>query len=84
MASNFPAGDLLDAIDFAASKHKFQKRKGDNSPYINVPIMENLTKQHPIGVANILAKEGGVTDVTTLIGAVLHEYYFSEFNTKYC
>ena len=41
--------DLIKAADFAAKKHKNQKRKDpEQTPYIN----------HPIGVANILANEG--------------------------
>jgi (p)ppGpp synthase/HD superfamily hydrolase len=55
---------LLEAVNFAAEKHKFQKRKGDDSPYIN----------HPIGVAYILHNEGHVRDLNVLIAGVLHEY----------
>ena len=55
---------LLLAINFAAIKHIHQKRKGDDSPYIN----------HPIGVATSILKEGGITDSNVLIAAVLHEY----------
>ena len=41
--------DVIKAADFAAIKHRDQRRKGpDKAPYIN----------HPIGVANILANEG--------------------------
>ena len=41
--------DLIKVADFAAKKHKNQKRKDpEQTPYIN----------HPIGVANILANEG--------------------------
>ena len=41
--------DLIKAADFAAKKHRDQKRKDpEQTPYIN----------HPIGVANILANEG--------------------------
>ncbi len=41
--------EVLKAANFAAQKHRFQKRKDkDGTPYIN----------HPIGVANILAEEG--------------------------
>ena len=55
---------LLTALEFAANKHRFQKRKGaDASPYIN----------HPIAVANLLATQGGVTDLPTLIAAILHD-----------
>jgi len=55
---------LLEAIAFAADKHRRQRRKdADGSPYIN----------HPIGVATVLASEGDVSDETTLMGAVLHD-----------
>lgn len=55
---------LLDALSFAAAKHRDQRRKGgDASPYIN----------HPIRVAQILAGAGGVTDVAVLQAAVLHD-----------
>ena len=54
---------LLEATNFAADKHKHQRRKGDNSPYIN----------HPIGVAYLLHTEGNVRDLNALIGGVLHE-----------
>ena len=41
--------NIIKAADFAAKKHRDQRRKGpDKAPYIN----------HPIGVANILANEG--------------------------
>lgn len=56
--------DLLKAADFAAKKHKNQRRKdSEQSPYIN----------HPIGVAHILTEEGGVKDVSVLITALLHD-----------
>lgn len=52
------------SINFAAIKHRDQRRlDAQKSPYIN----------HPIGVANILANEGDVTDTETLISAVLHD-----------
>ena len=55
---------LVAATDFAARKHKDQRRKdSEQTPYIN----------HPIGVAQILSKEGSVTDVDVLIGALLHD-----------
>lgn len=50
-------GGLLEAAHFAARKHRDQRRKdAHQSPYIN----------HPIGVAYLLWKEGGVTDLATL------------------
>jgi hypothetical protein len=56
--------DLLAAISFAAAKHSTQRRKDvDASPYIN----------HPLQLAHVLATEGGVIDVETLMAAVLHD-----------
>ena len=55
---------LVLAADFAARKHRDDRRKdAEKTPYIN----------HPIGVAKILTDEGQVTDVNTLIGALLHD-----------
>jgi guanosine-3',5'-bis(diphosphate) 3'-pyrophosphohydrolase len=59
-----PATTLLDALDFAARKHRDQRRKDAGaSPYIN----------HPIAVAHVLATEGGVTELDVLVAAVLHD-----------
>lgn len=58
------AQKLLKALEFAAEKHRDQRRKGvEASPYIN----------HPIQVAEILARRGHVDDLTTLMAAVLHD-----------
>ena len=55
---------LLKAIEFAARKHSTQRRKDEEaSPYIN----------HPIAVAHLLADTGGITDLITLMAAVLHD-----------
>lgn len=55
---------LLEALRFSAHKHRDQRRKDRNaSPYIN----------HPIEVASILANDGGVDDITTLVAAILHD-----------
>jgi len=55
---------LLQALAFAATKHRDQRRKGaDGSPYIN----------HLIDVATILAAVGHVEDEPLLIAAVLHD-----------
>jgi len=55
---------LLDAVLFAAERHKDQRRKDKNaSPYIN----------HPLGLAKLLAVEGKVNDADVLIAAVLHD-----------
>ncbi|XP_065497427.1 guanosine-3',5'-bis(diphosphate) 3'-pyrophosphohydrolase MESH1 [Caloenas nicobarica] len=58
------AAALLEAADFAARKHKGQRRKDpEGTPFIN----------HPIGVARILAHEAGVTDIVVLQAALLHD-----------
>jgi guanosine-3',5'-bis(diphosphate) 3'-pyrophosphohydrolase len=59
-----PTQLLLRAVTFAAEKHKNQPRKNaGGTPYIN----------HPLAVAELLANEGGVDDVTVLVAAVLHD-----------
>ncbi|XP_008562965.1 PREDICTED: guanosine-3',5'-bis(diphosphate) 3'-pyrophosphohydrolase MESH1 isoform X2 [Galeopterus variegatus] len=51
------AAQLLEAADFAARKHRQQRRKDpEGTPYIN----------HPIGVARILTHEAGITDIVVL------------------
>ena len=55
---------ILRALHFAADRHRDQRRKGEEaSPYIN----------HPIEVAELLARVGGVTDRVTLQAAILHD-----------
>ncbi|SRR5258708_2280671 len=55
---------LLKALAFAARKHRDQRRKdAAASPYIN----------HPIALANVLVKEGGVDDTAVLCAALLHD-----------
>ncbi len=55
---------ILEALHFAANKHRDQRRKDvETSPYIN----------HPIEVAELLARVGGVTDLVILQGAILHD-----------
>lgn len=57
-------GLILRALEFAAGRHRTQKRKGeDQSPYIN----------HPIQVASLLANEGGEKDPILLAAAILHD-----------
>lgn len=57
-------GLFVKAVAFAARKHRDQRRKDkDASPYIN----------HPIALADTLANEGGIDDVTVLCAAVLHD-----------
>ncbi len=54
---------ILKAVNFAAIKHRDQRRKdADALPYIN----------HPIEVAELLAS-AGVTDTATLQAAILHD-----------
>lgn len=55
---------ILDAACFAADRHRAQRRKdADASPYIN----------HPLALADILAREGGVEDARVLAAALLHD-----------
>ena len=54
------AVELLDAVMFAADRHKSQRRKdAEASPYIN----------HPIALAQLLATTGGVYDINVLRAA---------------
>ncbi|MHA3771931.1 HD domain-containing protein [Verrucomicrobiota bacterium sgz303538] len=57
------ASALLGALHFAARKHAGQKRKDGVTPYIN----------HPIAVAELLARIGKVGDVAVLQAALLHD-----------
>lgn len=55
---------FLQAIKFSADKHRDQRRKDvPASPYIN----------HPIEVADVLWTIGGVYDIVTIVGALLHD-----------
>lgn len=55
---------LLQALHFAADKHRHQRRKDAHaSPYIN----------HPIAVAETLSAVGGVNDTVTLVAGILHD-----------
>ena len=63
MAASEGIALILKASNFAALKHRDQRRKNADIPYIN----------HPIGVAHLLHEEGGVTDVATLVAAILHD-----------
>ena len=59
-----PGSAILAALNFAAQKHSRQRRKdSEASPYIN----------HPIAVAEVLSRIGGITDVLTLQSAILHD-----------
>lgn len=63
----FTANDLtllITTLNFAAAKHRDQRRKDrEASPYIN----------HPIQVAEILWRVGEVRDIMTILGALLHD-----------
>ncbi|APV52309.1 phosphohydrolase [Betaproteobacteria bacterium GR16-43] len=55
---------LIRAIDFAAAKHRNQRRKDEEaSPYIN----------HPIALTQVLKVEAGVSDIDVLAAALLHD-----------
>jgi guanosine-3',5'-bis(diphosphate) 3'-pyrophosphohydrolase len=55
---------ILKACEFAAEKHRNQRRKDPaRTPYIN----------HPLAVARVLAEEGGVKDPEILSAAILHD-----------
>jgi GTP diphosphokinase / guanosine-3',5'-bis(diphosphate) 3'-diphosphatase len=55
---------ILKAAQFAARKHKYQRRKdAASSPCIN----------HPLALANILREEGKVDDVRVIVAALLHD-----------
>jgi guanosine-3',5'-bis(diphosphate) 3'-pyrophosphohydrolase len=55
---------LIKAADFAALKHRRQRRKdAEASPYIN----------HPLALARVLKLEAGVDDVEVLVAAILHD-----------
>lgn len=78
--SNSPLQLLVDAVAFAADKHRTQRRKdAEASPYIN----------HPIALAQVLAREANVSDETVLVAAILHdtiedtETSFEELRERY-
>ena len=55
---------LVEALQFAAGKHRHQRRKDKAaSPYIN----------HPIDLLHVLVNEAGVTEVEILCAALLHD-----------
>ena len=63
-SSSHAIGLILKAADFAAHKHRYQKRKGkDKKPYIN----------HPIKVAYVLSAEGSVSDPEIIAAGLLHD-----------
>lgn len=58
------AARLLVALDFAADRHRDQRRKDvRGSPYVN----------HLITVARLLAEEGGISDPVVLVASILHD-----------
>ncbi|CAM5146142.1 unnamed protein product [Eretmochelys imbricata] len=59
------AARLLEAADFAARKHKQQRRKGPRGDPVHQP-------PHRC-VARILSREAGVTDIAVLQAALLHD-----------
>jgi guanosine-3',5'-bis(diphosphate) 3'-pyrophosphohydrolase len=64
MPATLPLPLIIDALAFAAHKHRDQRRKDKGaSPYIN----------HPVTLAHILVTEGGVTDPIAIAGALLHD-----------
>jgi len=55
---------LVDALAFAAEKHRMQRRKDVEAlPYIN----------HPIALARVLCNEGGIGEFKVLSAALLHD-----------
>jgi guanosine-3',5'-bis(diphosphate) 3'-pyrophosphohydrolase len=57
-------GLILRALEFAAHKHRDQRRKdAQASPYIN----------HPIALANLLVRDGGIDDPVVIAAALLHD-----------
>ena len=65
-------GVIVKATNFAAIKHKNQRRKDANkTPYIN----------HPIGVAQILIEEGNITD-PVVIQVRIYSYLMSNLDVE--
>ena len=59
-----PLVALVHAAAFASFKHRKQRRKDvEATPYIN----------HPLALAEVLAREGGVRDPVVLVAALLHD-----------
>jgi guanosine-3',5'-bis(diphosphate) 3'-pyrophosphohydrolase len=55
---------IFKALDFAARKHRDQRRKDElATPYIN----------HPIEVTELLINEGNIADINVLVAAILHD-----------
>jgi GTP diphosphokinase / guanosine-3',5'-bis(diphosphate) 3'-diphosphatase len=64
MNENDPLTLTLRALEFAAWKHRDQRRRNaEASPYIN----------HPIALATVLRTEGDIDDEVVLAAALLHD-----------
>ncbi|KAL8591850.1 Guanosine-3',5'-bis(diphosphate) 3'-pyrophosphohydrolase MESH1 [Nucella lapillus] len=64
MTESSIVSEVIRCTHFSAVKHKDQRRKDpEQTPYIN----------HPIGVANILTEEAGITDIQVIQAALLHD-----------
>ena len=64
MTQAYDIGLVIRAVEFAAKKHRMQRRKDeDASPYIN----------HPIALMHVLCIDGGITNPTILAAAALHD-----------
>jgi GTP diphosphokinase / guanosine-3',5'-bis(diphosphate) 3'-diphosphatase len=62
MTRAYDIGLVIRAVEFAAKKHRMQRRKDeDASPYIN----------HPIALMHVLCIDGGITNPTILAAAAL-------------
>ncbi|XP_076438860.1 guanosine-3',5'-bis(diphosphate) 3'-pyrophosphohydrolase MESH1-like [Babylonia areolata] len=73
MSDNSFVSEVIRCAHFSAVKHKDQRRKDpEKTPYIN----------HPIGVANILTQEAGITDLQVIQAALLHDTV-EDTDTKY-
>ncbi len=60
---DFDTAVVFAALKFSAAKHRTQKRKDGESPYIN----------HPIEVAELLVRVAQVRDTETIAAALLHD-----------
>ena len=64
MQPPYDIGLVIRAVEFAAQKHRMQRRKdGDASPYIN----------HPIALMHVLCIDAGVNEPAILAAAALHD-----------
>jgi GTP diphosphokinase / guanosine-3',5'-bis(diphosphate) 3'-diphosphatase len=64
MNNSYNIGLVIRAVEFAAQKHRMQRRKdSDASPYIN----------HPIALMHVLCLDGGIIDPVVLAAAALHD-----------